>query len=166
MQRIAHLAHHTQAVGAVAGQDVGVYGQRRLELRQRQRRFKAQQLHAMAQHIQRSALVQLGAYPVQQGVGGLAAVVVGQRVPSFGLGGLHPGQQVCGEQGAGAVIACSVSLGVQLAVGCQVLANLQLEADFFMQAHGPPYRCQIPLSTVSMACHSWWPPGIRGLKSA
>ena len=37
VQRVAHLPHDAQPVGGVAGEDVGVHGQRRLELRQRQR---------------------------------------------------------------------------------------------------------------------------------
>ena len=59
VQRITHLAHHAQPVGAVAGQDVGVDAERRLELGELERGFEAEQLDAVAQHVQGAALVEL-----------------------------------------------------------------------------------------------------------
>ena len=57
VQRVAHLAHHAQAVGGVAGQYVGVDRQGRFELGQLQRCAQTQQLNAVAQHVQRATLV-------------------------------------------------------------------------------------------------------------
>ena len=67
VQRISHLPHDAQAVGGVAGQDVGVDRQGGLELGQRKASSQAQHLDAMAQHIQRAALVDLLAQAVEQG---------------------------------------------------------------------------------------------------
>ena len=135
VQRIAHLPHHPQPVGGVAGEDVGVDGQRRLELGQLQRLLQAEQFDAVAQHVQRAALVQLIAQAVQQRFRSLRAVVLGQGLPGLGLGGLHPGQHVGREQCPGPVVARCVAFGVEPAVGGEVLADLGLEADFFVQAH-------------------------------
>ena len=52
-----HLAHHAQAVGGVASQNVRVDGQCWFELSQLERGFETQQFNAVAQHIQRAALV-------------------------------------------------------------------------------------------------------------
>jgi hypothetical protein len=66
-------------------------------------------------------------------------MVFGQHLPRLGLSGLHPSQHIGGEQGAGAVITCGVAFGTRLrvkpAVLRQVVANIELEADFFMQAN-------------------------------
>jgi hypothetical protein len=66
----------------VARNDLGVDGQRRLELGQLQRVLQAEQLHAMAQDIQRATLVELRAQPLgklgataSQATAGLAQVV-------------------------------------------------------------------------------------------
>ena len=59
VQRVAHLPHDAQAVGGVAGEDVRVHRQRRLELRQLQRLPQAEQLDAVPQHVERAALVEL-----------------------------------------------------------------------------------------------------------
>ncbi len=142
VQRVAHLPHHAQAVGGVAGEDVGVDGQRRLELGQLQRLLQAEQFDAVAQHVQRAALVELIAQAVQQRFGGLRAVVLGQGLPSLRLGGLHPGQHVGREQCPRPVVARGVALGVEPAVGGQVLADLGLEADFLVQAHGVSVTCR------------------------
>ena len=116
VQRVAHLAYHAQAVGRVTLQDVGVDGQRGFELCQRQRAFEPQQLHTMAQYIQGTALVKLVAQPGEQGFLGFPAVVLDQRVPGIGLRGLHPGQHISWEQGAGAVVSCGVAFGARLRV--------------------------------------------------
>ena len=55
---------------------------------------------------------------------------------AVGLGGLHPGQQVGREEGAGAVVAGGVAVGVQPAGGGQVGADLVLEVDLAVQRHG------------------------------
>ncbi len=135
VQRIPHLPHDAQAVGGVAGQDVGIDGQGGFELSQRQLFSQAQHLDAMPQHIQRAALVDLITQAGQQGFGGVRAVVLDDRIPGFGLSGLHPGQHVFGKQGPSPIVLCRVAFGVQPAVGGQVLADFDLEVDFFVQAH-------------------------------
>ena len=72
VQRIAHLPHDPQAVGGVAGEDVGVDRQRRLELRQLQRLLEPEQLDAVPQHVERAALVELIAQAGEQRFGGVA----------------------------------------------------------------------------------------------
>ena len=138
----AALAHYAQAVGGVACLQLGVHAQRGLELRHAQRRLQAQHVEAVAQHLQRAAFVQRLAQPVQQHGRCRRAVVLGQRFPGLRLGGLHPGQHVGGEQGAGGLVAPGVAVmarrGVQPAVGAQVFADVGLELDFVVQ-------CQVVL---------------------
>ena len=135
VQGIADLPHHPQPVGGVAGEDVGIDGQRRLELGQLQRLLQAEQFDAVAQHIERATLVELIAQAGQQRFAGLRAVVLGQGLPGLGLRGLHPGQHVGREERPRPVVGRSVAFGVEPAVVGEVLANLGLEADFFVQAH-------------------------------
>ena len=75
-------------------------------------------------------------------------MIFGQRVPGFGLGGLHPGQHVGGEQGTGAVVASGITFSIQPAVLAEVLADFILEADFFMQAH----YCCYPVLWLGLLC--------------
>ena len=96
VQRIADLADHPQPVRRVTREDVGVDGQRRLELGQFQRLLQAEQFDTVAQHVERATLLQLIAQSVQQRFRSLRAVVLGQGLPSLGLGGLHPGQHIGG----------------------------------------------------------------------
>ena len=130
-----HLPHHPQPVGGIAGQDIGVDGQRRFELRQLERRLEAQEFDAMAQHIQCAALVELVAQAGQQGFIGLCAVVLGQGLPGLGLRRLHPGQHIRREQRPRPVIARRVTLGMEPVVIGEVLADLGLETDFLVQGH-------------------------------
>ena len=116
VQRITHLPHHPQPVGGVAGEDVGIDGQRRFEFRQLQRLLQAQQLDAVPQHIQRAALVELIAQAGQQRFAGLRAVVLGEGFPGFRLRGLHPGQHIRREQCPRPVVARCIALGIQPAV--------------------------------------------------
>ena len=60
--------------------------------------LQAEQFDAVAQHVQRAALVELIAQAGQQRFAGLGAVVLGENFPSFGLRGLHPGQHVGGKK--------------------------------------------------------------------
>ena len=54
----AALAHHAQSVGGIARLQIGVHGQRGLELRKLQRAFEPQQVDAHPQHLQRAPVVQ------------------------------------------------------------------------------------------------------------
>ena len=65
-QRVADLPHHAQPVGGVASDDVGVHRHRRLELSQRNRLAQPDQLDAVAQHVERAAIVELLADAVEQ----------------------------------------------------------------------------------------------------
>ena len=94
--RVAHLAHHPQPVGGVPGQNFRS-GERGLEDGKLKRGLQAHQLHPVAQNIDGAALVDLVAYPFQQGgLGGLSVVFL-QRFPCLGLAHLHPFDQVGGE---------------------------------------------------------------------
>ena len=91
VQRVAHLPHHAQPVGGVAGQDVGVDGQRRLELRPASAAAcRPEQLDAVAQHVQRAALVELVAQAGQQRLAGLRAVVLRRASPTPWAGSPAP----------------------------------------------------------------------------
>ena len=90
----------------------GLIGECGFELGQLQRGLEAQQLHAVAQYIQRVALVQLVAQAGQQGLIGFGAVVLGNRFPGLGLRGLHPSQHTGGKDSAGAVIASGITFGI------------------------------------------------------
>ena len=99
VQGIMHLPHHAQPVGGVAGEDVGIDGQRRFELRQLQRLLQAEQFDAVPQHVQRAALVELIAQAGQQGFAGLVRRGSWSRVShALRLRGLHPGQHVGREK--------------------------------------------------------------------
>jgi len=71
----------------------------------------------VAQHVERSAGVELLAHAVEEGGLGGGAVGLGQGPPGLGLGLLDPGDQVRGEQGAGAVVVLGVPGVVEPAVG-------------------------------------------------
>ncbi len=116
MQRIAQLPHHAQAVGGMAGEDVGVDRQRRFELRQLERCFEAQEFNAAAQHVQRAALVELIAQTGEQRFTGLRAVVLDQGFPGLRLCRLHPGQHIRREQRPRPVVARRIALGIQPAM--------------------------------------------------
>jgi len=132
---VAELAHHPQAVGGVAAEDLGVEGEGRPELGQLQRPLEAEQVDAVAEHVEGAALIELGPQAVQQGVGGAAAMVLLQSFPGFRLALLDPGQQIGGEEGAGAVVGLVVAFGVEPAVGGQVLGDLGFEVDFVVEGH-------------------------------
>ena len=97
---------------------------------------QAQQLDAVAQHVQRAAVVQALAQPIEQGVFGGGAVVLAPRRPGGGLRGLHPGQHVGGEEGAGAVVCRDVAFGMQPTRSGQVGADFVFEVDLAVQCHG------------------------------
>ena len=65
----------------------------------------------------------------------MRAVVLDERLPRLGLRGLHPRQHVVGEQRPRPVVLRRVAVGVQPAVGGEVLADVVLEVDFLVQAH-------------------------------
>ena len=67
----------------------------------------------MPQHVQRSARLKLVTHPVQQRVGRVHAVVLGDRLPGLGLGLLHPLQQIRRKQRPRPVIIGRVRTRVQ-----------------------------------------------------
>ena len=134
---VVHLAHDAEPVRGVAGEDVLVYRERRLELGELDRLPQAEQLDALAQHIEGAALIDLIAHPGEERLGCPRAVVLGQGLQCGGLRVLDPGEDVGGEDGAGAVVAGGVAVGVQPPVGGEVLADLGLEVDLAVEAQGP-----------------------------
>ena len=97
--------------------------------------LEAEHLDAVAQHVERAALVELVAQAGQQDFAGLCAVVLGERLPRLRLRGLHPCQHIGREERPRPVVVGGVALGIQPAVGGEVLADLGLEVDLFVQAH-------------------------------
>ena len=101
---IMDLPHDAQPVGGIAGEDVGVHRQRRLELGERERLPQADDVDAMAQNVERAAIVELLADAVEQDALRRRAVRCLQRLPGLGLRRFDPGDEVGREQRAGAVI--------------------------------------------------------------
>ena len=124
------------------GLNFGVNGQGGFELRQAQRLAQTHQLNAVAQHVQRAALVQLLAQAVKQHICCGCTIIFLQGFPGLGLRGLQPGQHVWRVQGARAVVVLSVAFFIQPAVCAQVLANVVFKVDFFVQAHGRVGCCR------------------------
>ena len=133
--RIANLPHDAQAVGGVAGEDVGVHRERRLELGEREGLLQADDVDAMAQHFERAAIVELLADAVEQDAFRRRAVRRFQRLPGLGLGRFDPGDEVGREEGAGAVVERGGAGFVEPAVRCEMAANLVFEADLLVEAH-------------------------------
>jgi hypothetical protein len=66
----------------------------------------------------------------------LGTVVLLQHLPGLGLGLLHPGDQIRRVEGKLAVVGSSAAFLLKPAVGAEVLADLALESDFVVKAHG------------------------------
>jgi hypothetical protein len=130
---IAHLSHYPQPIGVIAGEYVAVHGQRRLELGEVQRCPQPDQFHSMPQQVQRSTLLELLSDTIQQHRLGGGPVVPGERLPSLGLRRLNPSNDIAWKQGASAIIASRVVFCVEPAVYREVVADLCLEADLFVQ---------------------------------
>jgi hypothetical protein len=135
LQRVADLSHDAQAVRPIVREDVFVDSERRLELREHHRLLEAEQLDAVAEHIERAALVQLVAQPREERLAGMRTVVLLKLFPGLGLRVLDPRKHVGGEERSGAVVVGGGAFGVEPAVGGDVSADLLLEADLFVQAH-------------------------------
>ena len=132
---VAHLPHHPQAVGVVAGQDRRIETKGRLELGELEGLGQAEHLHAVAQQIEGAELIKLAPHPLQQRGAGLGAVIFLQHLPGIGLGLLHPGDQIGRVEGELAVVGVGAAFLVDPAVEAEVLANLALEGDFVVEAH-------------------------------
>lgn len=89
--RIAHLPHHAQALGVVAGQNVGIHRQRGLELRQGKGRAQADHLYTASQRLKGAPFVRLLADAVKQYGFRCRAVVLGQGLPGPRLRALPRG---------------------------------------------------------------------------
>ncbi|GDX75067.1 hypothetical protein LBMAG41_01430 [Cyanobium sp.] len=63
-------------------------------------------------------------------------MVLLQHLPGLGLGLLHPGDQIRRVEGKLAVVGSGAALFVEPAVGAKVLADLALEGDLVVEAHG------------------------------
>ena len=135
VQGITHLPDHAQAVGGIARENVRIDRQRRFELGEPQRLIETEQFDAVAEHIQRPALVKLIPEAGQQSFTRFAAVMLGEDFPGLRLRGLHPRQHIRREDGQRAVVAGSIAFGMKPAVGGEVLANLDLKIDFLVQGH-------------------------------
>ena len=132
---VAHLAHHAQAVGVVAGQDLWIEPEGRLELGELECLGQTEYLHAVAEQIKGAHLIKLLAHALQQGGFRFAAVVFLQHLPCLRLGLLHPGDQIGRVEGELAVVIGGGAVLVEPAVGAEVLADLALEGDFVADAH-------------------------------
>jgi hypothetical protein len=66
----------------------------------------------------------------------MGAMVLDEGLPGLGLSPLDPGENVVGEEGPSPVVAARIPFDVDPAVGTEVLADLLLEGEFFVDAHG------------------------------
>ena len=89
----------------------------------------------MAQDIQCSALVELISEAGEQCFAGLVPVILDENFPGLWLRGPHPCEDILRKDSACAIIARRIALGMEPAVGAEVLANLGLEVNFFVQTH-------------------------------
>ena len=136
VERVVDLPHHPQAIGLIAGENLGIETEGRLELRHDQRLTQPDQLHPMPQDIEGTALIDLLPDAGEEGFLRLAAVVLGQCLPRLRLGLLDPGDQIRGVERTGTVIARRISLVVKPAVTAEIVADLRLEVDFTVEVHG------------------------------
>ena len=140
---VAQLAHHAQAIGGVAGLEVGVHGQGGAELAERDGLLDADHVEPGAEQMQRALFVEGGAQPVGQGGGGAGAVGGGEAGPGGGLGLLDPGGEVVGEQGARPVVAGGGVGFVEPSGAGKMGADAFLQGNFPVQAHAADL-CWIP----------------------
>lgn len=135
---VTHLAHHAQAVGGVGLLDGRVDAQCRFELHQGKRLLDAEYFHTPAQHLQGALLVQAFAHPLGQNLGQAGPMCLGERLPTIGLGGFNPAQQVGQEQRILPVVVGGIAFGVEPAVLAQVLADGGFEMVFLVDGvdHG------------------------------
>jgi hypothetical protein len=145
--RVAHLSHHPQPVRVVARKNISIEAEGRLELRHDQLGLEPHQIDAIAQHIERTALIHLCTQAIKQRIGGLVAVVLDERRPRLRLRGLHPRHDIGRKESSGAVVVRSVAIGVVPTVGAEVVAQLRLEADLLVEAHGVTF-CRLRASSV------------------
>ena len=82
LERVAHLPHDTQAVRRVAGEDVGVHRQRGPELRELHGLAQPEQLHTVAEHVERATGIELITQAGEERLAGGGAVVLGEGFPS------------------------------------------------------------------------------------
>src|SRR5258708_6809682 len=90
----------------------------------------------MPQHIQRATLVELVSHAGQQCVLSLRTVVLAESFPGLLLRRLHPSQYICREQRPRSVVLGRVAVGIQPAMVGEMAANVGLETDFLVYAHG------------------------------
>ena len=133
--RIAYLPHHPEPVGGIAGEDVGVHGQGRLELGQHNGLAQPDQFDAVAQHIEGAAIIELLADAIQQDDLGTCSVILGERLPGGWLRRLHPRSKIRRKHSTRPVVEGRITLRVEPAFRGKMAANLVLEAGLLVQVH-------------------------------
>jgi hypothetical protein len=78
----------------------------------------------------------------------MGTVGFAQSGPCIRLGGLHPGQHIGREQRTRRVVALGIPFCVQPAVSSQVIADVVLEFDFFVQCHAGLPRTILEISEM------------------
>ena len=116
VERVADLAHDAQPVLLVAREDLRVDRERGLELGDLELLLEAEELDAMAEHVERAALVDLVAKATEQRLTSARAVVPGQELPRLRLRRLHPIDHVGREESAVALELRGVASFVEPAV--------------------------------------------------
>ena len=118
--------------------DVFVDGKSRLELSQLDFFPQTEHIEAVAQNMQRPLLIDGLPQTAQQCLARSGPVVLCQSVPCGRLRRLNPSQNVSGKQRQFAVILGGILVGVLPTLSGQMFANLDFEADLFVQAHQRP----------------------------
>ena len=136
MLRVPHLPDDPEPVSLVAGLDVGIERQGRLELSNGELAFDPEHLDPLPEDIERAALIDRLPQPIEERLGGMGAMILDERLPGLGLSPLDPGEDVIGKQRPSPVVAARIPFDVDPAVGAQVLADFLLEGEFFVDAHG------------------------------
>ncbi len=135
LERVADLANDAEAVLPVAGEDLRVRGEGRLELGELERLLEADELDPVPKDVEGPAEIELVAEALEDGLRRFGAVVLGEDFPGFGLRLLNPREQVFREDGPRAVVLGGVPFRVEPPVFGEVFADLVLEGDLFMEAH-------------------------------
>lgn len=130
-----HLPDNSESVGSISFNDLRIDPESWFELGDNQRLLQSQQLYAMAQDIERASLIDLIPETGNKGGLGLGAVIFSQSLPDLGLSLLHPGDQIGRKKCFGPVIT-GVIRRIEPSMIGKVFADLGLELDLFVEAHG------------------------------
>jgi hypothetical protein len=129
VKRVAHLSHDPEPVRSVAGEDLLVEGEGGAELGDLERLLQPEHFNNDPEHLESAALVKLIANPTQEGLPGDLTVLLRQGFTRLRLRFLDPGEEVGRIEGAGAVVARRIAIGVKPAAVSRAISWWRLMGD-------------------------------------